>query len=50
MMQVLLVMWLLLAATKAGIWDGPDMDATADPAGTTELVAAEGPINPPPKP
>jgi hypothetical protein len=48
-MQVLLVMWLLLAGIKAGFWEGLETDSSA-PARTTEVEAAEGPISPPPKP
>ncbi len=47
-MQVLLLMWLALAGMK-GLWGGLETESSA-PARTTEVVAAEGPINPPPKP
>jgi hypothetical protein len=49
-MQVLFVMWLLLAGMKAGFWDGGLEPVTSAPARTTEVEAAEGPFNPPPKP
>jgi hypothetical protein len=48
-MQVLFVMWLVLAGIKAGIWEEYDTGSSA-PARTSEVVAAEGPANPPPKP
>jgi hypothetical protein len=47
-MQVL-VMWLVLMGMKASTWEEFDAGWSA-PAPTTELVVAEGPINPPPKP
>jgi hypothetical protein len=49
-MQVLLVLWLLMAGMKDSTWDGNlERDASV-PTGTNEVVAAEGPVNPPPKP
>jgi hypothetical protein len=49
-MQVLLMMWLLLAGMKAGLWEA--VEGASAPARTTEteVVAAEGPFNPPPRP
>jgi hypothetical protein len=48
-MQVLFVTWLVLMGMRAVIWEEVDPGSSA-PASTTELVVAEGPINPPPKP
>jgi hypothetical protein len=49
-MRVLFAMWLLLAGMKAGFWEGGFETEWSGPARTTEVVAAEGPFNPPPKP
>jgi hypothetical protein len=49
-MPVLLMMWLLLAGMKDAIWEGGFDSVSAAPSGTTEVEAAEGPFNPPPKP
>lgn len=48
-MQVVLVMWLLLAGMKAVLWEGT-LERDGAPAGLTEVTAADGPTNPPPKP
>jgi hypothetical protein len=48
-MQVLLVLWLLMAGMKDATWDGNlERDASAPAETTTEVVAAEGPLGPPP--
>ena len=49
-MQVLLVTWLFLAGMEADLWQV--ITGLTSPAGATgaEVVASEGPYNPPPKP
>lgn len=49
-MRVLFVMWLLLAGMKADFWEGGFETVSSAPSPTTEVVTAEGPFNPPPKP
>jgi hypothetical protein len=52
-MQVLFLAWLVLAGIKV-CWvdlEAVDLEAVpSSPADTTEVEAAEGPFNPPPKP
>lgn len=48
-MQVLFVMWLLLSGMKDVMWQGGLEEQQASvPSGTTEVVASEGPVGPPP--
>jgi len=47
-MQVLLVLWLALMGMKDVTWDGVLEKDASVPAETAEVVAPEGPFNPPP--
>jgi hypothetical protein len=46
-MQVLFVMWLLLAGMKDVLWEGGLEQETTAPSDTSEVFASEGPLNPP---
>jgi hypothetical protein len=47
-MQVLFVMWLLMVGMKSALWDGLLETSAPAPAKTVDVVAAEGPVAPPP--
>lgn len=46
-MQVLFVMWLLLAGMKDVLWEGGLEQVPAAETNTSEVFASEGPVNPP---
>lgn len=46
-MQVLFLVWLVVAGMKDVLWEGGLEQDASVPSGTTEVVAAEGPVLPP---
>ena len=47
-MQVLFLMWLLMAGMKDVLWGTEREGGEGQPTRTTEVDAAEGPVGPPP--
>ena len=47
-MQVLFLMWLLLAGMKDVLWGTGHESVVVAPTRTTDVDAAEGPLGPPP--